>query len=798
MSQGDLDIQKGAIIGRLKIQNLQNEYTFMPIPSNKQIFSEYTDHTSSVANCNLRFQLSEKISNLVNIGSNTAQNDEVSSLHENQQRQIYITRMVKRAKIHPASLPRGRGDKLTLNFNDLLQKLNTVLVAQYLQKENLGLSKSDLILIQESDSQLSKIKERIYKEDDNLDGKFCVVDDILWKKRLIFDQVVHRLCLPSFLGREVIQKLHNRNHCHIGGTNLHQQFGDNFYTPDAEKWIKRLSQSCLFCRLNENKRTMKTKGSHKEIHNNLIPGKVWGCDVLYMPRSSSGYRYILTLCETLTSYICAIPIKTLKSKPVTEAFRMFLGIMPQMSEIITDHGVSDFNSNFTALCEMMGIEHSGSTPRRSQSNGVTEIGNKLLQQQLGRICASTEGRKMWDVSLPKCIQALNQFYPYKSKLSRVQLLFSPFYFCATGGIMGLANPIKFQKFNFKSLNDHRIRNLLNQRISDKRYEFKLNQFVTMENQPQKGENSSKLNIPLNAQVYKIVDIHKQGFQYTLLNIATGARQEVIHSKIKKLRLDDLEAASFAQPNLFNKLVDLRKKLRNTYVAGTKTGNKLYQIPFSETLSGIDPDRRNQQAEDDEMEDEGKSEEDDEPEVVEIFRPSFDHPQPEMEMVDQQEPVAENKRVTRYMGKKHVKIYELSLNETSINNGKIYKPIIESKAYHLGNNFDTALFRGESKSSFFARKRALTAHKLICLQPFCDTCTMASKVKDFEFTPSNLSRYNTTIECTERRRISGKKVCFTGKFNQKILAKRRINLNLVNLIRACETNISFEELRILKN
>ena len=166
---------------------------------------------------------------------------------------------------------------------------------------------------------------------------------------------------------------------------------------------------------------------------------------------------------------------------------MFLGIMPQMSEIITDHGVSDFNSNFTALCEMMGIEHSGSTPRRSQSNGVTEIGNKLLQQQLGRICASTEGRKMWDVSLPKCIQALNQFYPYKSKLSRVQLLFSPFYFCATGGIMGLANPIKFQKFNFKTLNDHRIRNLLNQRISDKRYEFKINQFVTMENQPPKGE-----------------------------------------------------------------------------------------------------------------------------------------------------------------------------------------------------------------------------------------------------------------------------------------------------------------------
>jgi hypothetical protein len=76
--------------------------------------------------------------------------------------------------------------------------------------------------------------------------------------------------------------------------------------------------------------------------------------------------------------------------------------------------------------------------------------------------------------------------------------------------------------------------------------------------------------------------------------------------------------------------------------------------------------------------------------------------------------------------------------------------------------------------------------------------MASKVKSFEFTPSNLSRYNQTIECSERRRVSGKKVCFNGEYNQEILGKRKIKLNLVNMLRACETNISFEELRMLKH
>ena len=133
--------------------------------------------------------------------------------------------------------------------------------------------------------------------------------------------------------------------------------------------------------------------------------------------------------------------------------------------------------------------------------------------------------------------------------------------------MGLANPVKFQKFNFKTLNDHRIRNLLNQRISNKRDEFQINQFVTFQNSPEKGENSSKLVIPSNSQVYKIVAINKDGFQLTLMNISTGARQEVIHSKVKKLSLDSLEDMTFAQPEMYDKLVMLRRKMRHTYVAG---------------------------------------------------------------------------------------------------------------------------------------------------------------------------------------------------------------------------------------
>ena len=56
-----------------------------------------------------------------------------------------------------------------------------------------------------------------------------------------------------------------------------------------------------------------------------------------------------------------------------------------------------------------------------------------------------------------------------------------------------------------------------------------------------------------------------------------------HSKIKKIALDDLEEMTFAQPDLYNKLVELRRKMRNTYAAGSKTSQKLHQVPFCEPM-----------------------------------------------------------------------------------------------------------------------------------------------------------------------------------------------------------------------
>ena len=77
----------------------------------------------------------------------------------------------------------------------------------------------------------------------------------------------------------------------------------------------------------------------------MTPGKFWQADLLYMPPSCEGHKFILTITERLTSYVCALPLKALSVKHVCNALEVFLSICPPMEEMHTDHGRADFGEN---------------------------------------------------------------------------------------------------------------------------------------------------------------------------------------------------------------------------------------------------------------------------------------------------------------------------------------------------------------------------------------------------------------------------------------------------------------------
>ena len=154
------------------------------------------------------------------------------------------------------------------------------------------------------------------------------------------------------------------------------------------------------------------KGTAREYEDDIVPGRVWIGDLLYLPKSAEGHRFCFVLTERLSSFVCGIPLKSLSTHHVNTAFTQFLSIMPQMEVIITDHGRGDFGPAFTQMCAEWGIRHGGSIPNRSQVQASCEISNKILTNQLARICSSDHGKRNWHKSLAKAIQSINSFHPY--------------------------------------------------------------------------------------------------------------------------------------------------------------------------------------------------------------------------------------------------------------------------------------------------------------------------------------------------------------------------------------------------
>ena len=96
----------------------------------------------------------------------------------------------------------------------------------------------------------------------------------------------------------------------------------------------------------------------------------------------------------------------------------------------------------------------------------------------------------------------------------------------------------------------------------------MGEYVLLNDSPEKTvEGSRQLNLPLSKDLYKIKEIHKNGFSLTLLNVRTLDLLTVVHSRITHVSLDSLLSYDFGFPSLWNKLTDLNIKNRKTYRVG---------------------------------------------------------------------------------------------------------------------------------------------------------------------------------------------------------------------------------------
>ena len=213
-------------------------------------------------------------------------------------------------------------------------------------------------------------------------------------------------------------------------------------------------------------------------------------------------------------------------------------------------------------------------PTRSQSMGTVELANKLLQQNLSRICSSSAVAKAFAASdfAHKFVLSL-QIQTQSSSVSFLSFISCP-------GLLQVENPIQFQKDTFKSLNNHRINNLLNKRRPTSKFPFVVGQYCTLQDEVPVENESKKLRVPVSREIWKVLDILKKGFLIKILNIRTLAIKSVIHSRLENLSLEDIQQVQLNIPDLYDQLVKVQRDHRNTYRPAKRVPSGCFQIPYA--------------------------------------------------------------------------------------------------------------------------------------------------------------------------------------------------------------------------
>ena len=83
MGQSRLSIAPITLVGQLEIHNLQHQHTYLPVSVRNEAFQNFSEHTEELQKYNILFELSERISNLLNVRNSQYHQDELNKLHTN-------------------------------------------------------------------------------------------------------------------------------------------------------------------------------------------------------------------------------------------------------------------------------------------------------------------------------------------------------------------------------------------------------------------------------------------------------------------------------------------------------------------------------------------------------------------------------------------------------------------------------------------------------------------------------------------------------------------------------------------
>ena len=198
------------------------------------------------------------------------------------------------------------------------------------------------------------------------------------------------------------------------------QIRQRFYWPGMFRDVENHCRCCEECQRSSTRKPVKAPLVPLPIMEE--PFKRIAMDIVGpLPRSSSGKRYILVICDYATRYPGAIVLRTMDAPAVAEELLKFFARMGVPQEILTDQGTNFTSQLINKVYRLLHIKPIRTTPYHPQTDGLVERFNGTLKSML-RKAVDKQGQD-WDHLLPYLLFAYREVPQASTEFSSFELVY---------------------------------------------------------------------------------------------------------------------------------------------------------------------------------------------------------------------------------------------------------------------------------------------------------------------------------------------------------------------------------------
>ena len=141
-----------------------------------------------------------------------------------------------------------------------------------------------------------------------------------------------------------------------------------------------------------------------------------------LPITENGNKYILTVQDDLSKFICAFPLQDQETETIAKVFtEKFICIFGVPKSVLTDNGSNFVSKLFHSVCKLFNIKKINISAYHPESNGSLERTHRTLKEFLR--AEIEHENKDWDLLLPYGCFAFNTTPHSTTNFTPYELLF---------------------------------------------------------------------------------------------------------------------------------------------------------------------------------------------------------------------------------------------------------------------------------------------------------------------------------------------------------------------------------------